>query len=118
MFGNGFYNPYMYGRYINTANMGKAATLGKTSSIGSLLKKFNLSGFLSGANKTLNVVNQAIPIYYQVRPMINNAKTMFKVMNAVKKTDNKQYKGTATNSNNTSNNKLDYSSNGNPTFFL
>ena len=81
---NGFYNPYMYSNAMN------AASVGKTGLFSGLFKKFSLSGFLTGANKTLNVVNQAIPIYYQIKPMVNNAKTMFKVMSAVKKTDNKE----------------------------
>lgn len=127
MFGNGFYNPYMYQPYYQTANMarniggfarsgigsaarsgiGTAARSGIGSAMGSslgnsvgssmggglagglgnLLSRFSLSGFLNGASKTLNVVNQAIPIFYQVRPMINNAKTMFRIMGAVKDDD-------------------------------
>ena len=55
MYGNGFFNPYMYQPYY----------------------------------KTLNVVNQAIPIFYQVKPMFNNAKTMFRIMGAMKDDDNK-----------------------------
>ena len=99
MFGSGFYNPYMYQPYYQTANIARglggvanASRVGSTlasgsaaSSMGkSLLGKFSFSGFLNGASKTLNVVNQAIPIFYQVRPMINNAKTMFRIMGAVK----------------------------------
>lgn len=103
MFGNGFYNPYMYQPYYQAANMARglggvanASRVGSTlasgsataSSIGKgLLGKFSFSGFLNGASKTLNVVNQAIPIFYQVRPMINNAKTMFRIMGAVKNED-------------------------------
>jgi len=128
MYGNSFYNPYMYSNFANTANIGRtAATIGKAGGIGNLFKKFSLSGFLSGASKTLNVVNQAIPIYYQVKPMISNAKTMFKVMNAVKTSDNKQSINSKTSVNNshnysynkkTNSTKVDYSNDGNPTFFL
>ena len=92
-----------------------------TSSIGNLLKKFSLSKFLSGANKTLNVINQAIPIYYQVKPMISNAKTMFKVVNAIKTPDAKTNKINSNNYNSKKNNNLqtvDNSLDGNPTFFL
>ncbi len=42
---------------------------------------------LSGTQKTLNVINQAIPIIKQAGPVINNAKTMFRVMNEFKKVD-------------------------------
>ena len=42
-------------------------------------KAINWSGLLSNTQKTLNIVNQAIPIVYQIKPIVNNAKTMFKV---------------------------------------
>ena len=124
MYGNNFYNPYMYSSFMNTANT--ASSLGKAGGIGSLFKKFSLSGFLSGASKTLNVVNQAIPIYYQVKPMITNAKTMFRVMNAVKSSDNKSVKNTISNTYSRTSNQtkkattgIKYNNNdGSPTFFL
>ena len=94
MFGSGFYNPYLYQPYYQAANvasnLGSAkgtGILGKSGGLAGfkgLLSKFSFSSFLNGASKTLNVVNQAIPIYYQVRPMINNAKTMFKIADALK----------------------------------
>lgn len=121
MYGNNFYNPYMYSSFMNTANT--ASSLGKAGGIGSLFKKFSLSSFLSGASKTLNVVNQAIPIYYQVKPMITNAKTMFRVMNAVKSSDNKQTYNTKNSpqqyqKQSTSSPKVATPTEGNPTFFL
>ena len=111
MFGYGLSNPYLYQPYFQTANMarnlggvasagvrngigsaigssaagsGLASRLGSTSLGKGLFGKFSFSNFLSGASKTLNVVNQAIPIFYQVKPIINNAKTMFRIMGAVK----------------------------------
>ena len=50
----------------------------------SLLKNIKWGSILDGASKTLGVINQAIPDIYQVKPIINNAKTMFniaKIMN-------------------------------------
>lgn len=47
----------------------------------------NFSSILSGTQKTLNIVNQGIPLIKQVRPIMQNAKTMFKVMNEFKKVD-------------------------------
>lgn len=41
------------------------------------------SELLEGTKKTLDVVNQAIPIYYQVKPIISNAITLFKVANVI-----------------------------------
>lgn len=106
MYGNSFYNPYMYSNYINTAT--------KTGLFSGLFKKFNFTNFLTGASKTLNVVNQAIPIYYQVKPMINNAKTMFRIMNAVKTPDKNNIKEQNSKVNETVTKEND----GNPTFFI
>src|SRR5574344_1706361 len=47
----------------------------------------NWSGIISGTQKTLGLVNQAIPMIKQVSPIVKNAKTMFKVMNEFKKVD-------------------------------
>ena len=49
----------------------------------SLLKNIKWGTILDGTQKTLGVVNQAIPIIYQVKPMINNAKTLFKIANVI-----------------------------------
>lgn len=140
MFGNGFYNPYMYYQASNLANLGRIggstmassfAKSGLGSGIGKgLLSKFSFSGFLNGASKTLNVVNQAIPIFYQVKPMINNAKTMFKIMGAVKDDSNTSSNknviidntGTDIRLEEKNNSPLvetnNYSSGENPTFFI
>ena len=51
------------------------------------IRSINFSGILNGTQKTLNIVNQAIPLVKQVSPVVKNAKTMFKVMNEFKKND-------------------------------
>ena len=53
----------------------------QNTSILSLLKNIKWGSILDGTSKTLNVINQAIPVVYQVKPIINNAKTLFKVAN-------------------------------------
>lgn len=50
-------------------------------------KGINFSSILSGTQKTLNVVNQAIPLIKQASPIVKNAKSMFKIMNEFKKID-------------------------------
>lgn len=50
--------------------------------------KVTFSGILNGASKTLGVINQAIPVFYQVKPMINNAKTMFRVAKEINSSNN------------------------------
>ena len=52
------------------------------------LKKINWSSILNNTQKTLNVINQAIPVYYQVKPIIGNAKTMMRMIGALKSDDN------------------------------
>lgn len=56
--------------------------LGKTSTI-------TFGSILNGASKTLGVINQAIPVFYQVKPIVNNAKTMFKVAREINTNDKK-----------------------------
>ena len=106
MYGSSFFYPNMYGNTVGRMGLGKGF-------FSNLFKNFSLSGFLSGTSKTLNVINQAIPIYYQVKPMISNAKTMFKVMNAVKNDSPKTTKIIKENTSNIKN-----INNENPTFFI
>jgi len=136
MFGNGFYNPYTYQPYqvTNTArNFGSlfnttnaSSNIGRTAGITGIFKNFSLSSFLTGASKTLNVVNQAIPVYYQIKPMFNNAKTMFRIMNAVKDDGNSKINNNNQTSNNTiiNDSSVNYNaykteeSSENPVFFI
>lgn len=69
-----FYNPYLYA--IPTA-----------STAPSLLSRLSFGSILNGASRTLNFVNQAIPVFKQMSPLMKNLKTMFNVMNEFKKTD-------------------------------
>ncbi len=59
------------------------------------LRNLNFGEILNGAQKTLNVVNQAIPIFYQIRPLWNNTKTIFKIANAINDDDKKVVNNTA-----------------------
>jgi len=53
----------------------------------SLFGNLKFSSILNGTQKTLGIVNQALPLIKQAGPVINNAKTMFKVMNEFKKNE-------------------------------
>lgn len=64
------FNAYPYMNAFNTANLANTAT--KTG----LLSRINFSSLLSNASKTLNFINQAIPAYYQVKPIVKNIKTL------------------------------------------
>ena len=45
------------------------------------IKNIKWGTLLDGTSKTLGVINQAIPLVYQVKPLVNNAKTIFKISN-------------------------------------
>ena len=75
-----FYNPYYYNIPMNITQ----------PKIGLLTRLFgnvgtSIGSFINGTQKVLNIANQTIPLVKQVRPMIGNAKTVFKVMNEFKK---------------------------------
>ena len=77
-----FYNPYYYTFPSNLTqpNIGLLGRLfGNTGA--------SIGNFLNGTQKILNIANQTIPLVKQVKPMIGNAKTMFRVMNEFKKAD-------------------------------
>lgn len=76
-----FYNPYYY-TFPTTFTQPNIGLLGRLfGSTG-----VSISNFLNGTQKVLNIANQTIPLVKQVKPIIGNAKTMFRVMNEFKKT--------------------------------
>lgn len=120
--------PYMIPNAFlsNAPNAGALAsnTANASSGLGALLKKINLSSILSNAQKTLNVVNQAIPLYYQVKPVFKNLKTLGKIGKEFTKintptsnnvNNQNEAESKATIETNETNIKDDYP---NPTFFL
>ncbi len=64
-----------------------STTAQSTGLFGNLFKGLSLGKILSGGQKTLNFVNQALPLIKQAGPVINNAKTMFRVLNEFKNLD-------------------------------
>ncbi len=80
--------------------------------------KFNWSEFLSNTQKTLNVVNQAIPIFYQIKPIWNNAKTMFRIMGAIKEDDIEENKHTSSANDDTFTVANNTNTSNKPQFFL
>ena len=43
-------------------------------------KNINMSNILDGTQKTLSIINQAIPVIYQIKPIYQNVKTAFKII--------------------------------------
>lgn len=70
MFPNQFVRPSLFSKGLSAA------------------KGINWGGLLDGTQKTLGIINQAIPIVYQVKPILTNARTMFKIADVMKQTDN------------------------------
>lgn len=62
----------------NIGNLGNAASAVKTAGT-SIFSKINFGSILSNTQKTLNVVNQAIPLYYQVKPVFKNIRALSKI---------------------------------------
>ena len=63
-------NPYL----MSTATKTGLLTKGLNA-----VKAVNWSALLDGTQKTLGVINQAIPVVYQIKPIVNNAKTLFRI---------------------------------------
>ena len=78
-----YFNPYyMMSHMVSAARPGLFSALRGATSGG-----LTLSNIVNGTQKTLGIINQAIPIVKQVTPVMRNAKTMFKVMNEFKKVE-------------------------------
>lgn len=73
-------NPMYYNNFFPYQNNFKI----KKGLLFNSFRSINWSNILNTTQKTLNVINQAIPVYYQVKPIIGNAKTMFRMVNALK----------------------------------
>ncbi len=103
MYQSGFYG------FPNFANISYAApygasAFGSTVGRGSLfsrlfggISRLNFSNILGTTQRTLGVINQAIPVFYQIKPIWNNAKTMFRVMGALREDDSPTPTETRTN---------------------
>lgn len=105
-----YYNPYFYSIPSMAGNVGKVGLFSRLFGSSGI----TLGGILNGTQRALNFANQAIPFVKQVKPMIGNAKTMFKVMNEFKKTERGKNTtiSTSTNSNlNTNTTTNSYSTN-------
>ena len=76
------------------------------------LKSLKFGTILDGTQKTLGVINQAIPVIYQVKPIINNTKTLFKIANVMNS------KTTSNNNVNNTVNKSINKTNTSPIFYI
>lgn len=131
---NNYFNPYMFGQTAPfrmtpsfNAPRGLFSLFNRTpKGVGSVMgakmgSKITFSSILNGTSKTLGVINQAIPVFYQVKPIWNNAKTMIKVAKQLNQNtvsnSNKNVKSNDINSAQKSQIKKESNSNS-PTFFI
>lgn len=93
---------------------------GLFSRLFNLSKGFSWGSFLDGTQKTLGVINQAIPLVYQVKPIFNNAKTVFKIADEIRKpTNNSSNINNINNNNNINfNNNIGNTTVNKPVFYM
>ena len=80
----------------------------------------NWNNILNNTQRTLGIINQAIPIVYQVRPLLSNARTLFRVASAINSNDDMEEESNTINNSNYENNtnyEIEKDSIG-PKFFL
>ena len=115
MFPNNFNMPF-YQPYANIGiNTGLRGGIGAATRSGGLFSRLtgglsgargiNWGGLLNNASRTLNVINQAIPIVKQVGPMYNNMKSMLKIASLFKDETDPNHKDKQTTINIESSNK-------------
>lgn len=80
----------------------------------------NWNNILNNTQRTLGIINQAIPIVYQVRPLLTNARTLFRVASAINSNEEEEERNKVreeTNYNSNVNYETKKDSNG-PIFYL
>ncbi|MBQ8233949.1 MAG: hypothetical protein IJZ36_00010 [Bacilli bacterium] len=70
-----YYNPY-FSMPVSKGGMFK-----------NLFKGINFSSILNGTQKTLNIINQTIPVVKEVTPLFRNGKTLLKLMSEFNRND-------------------------------
>lgn len=71
---------------------------------GAVRSGITLSSVLGGISKGLGIINQAIPLYREIKPMIGSARKVMSVLQELKVNNNSNNTNNTTN-NTTSNNK-------------
>lgn len=116
-------NPYNYYPYMNIprgmtmnpyiqGNIGNAVR--PKGGLFKGLSNIKWGDVLNNTQKTLNVINQAIPVYYQIKPIFNNVKSFGRLISAFNENDSNN---NSINTNNNQSIEKENSSNS-PTFFI
>ena len=114
--------PYNFNPYTNINNIpfSQIQPNFMPKAKGGLLKgitNIKWSEVLNNTQKTLNVINQAIPVYYQIKPIFNNVKNFGRLISAFNENDQPNNNVNNNNLNNQNEIKKENSSNS-PTFFI
>ena len=82
-------------------------------------RSINWNSILNNTQRTLGIINQAIPIVYQVIPLISNARTLFRVASAINSNDENETNNDIVDENNYDNNLYNEKKDSNgPIFYL
>lgn len=86
---NSLFNTMQMTRGASPFAIAGGSTINSAISRGGLLSKLgggkmSLSGILTGAQKTIGTVNQIIPLYNQIKPMVQNSKVLLNVAKGIK----------------------------------
>jgi len=112
MFPNGYnipfnsYNVPMI-RYSSIPRTGGLFSRLFGTSIANGARSFSWGNLLNNASKTLNVINQAVPLVKQVGPIYNNMKSMLKVASLFKDETDNTNRNTNNNTTNKTNNNIE-----------
>ncbi len=84
MYNNPYFNPY-----INNMNMVNPSMMMRPKgTFFKSLTNIKWSDILNNTQKTLNVINQAIPVYYQIKPIFSNIRSLGRLVTAFNENDN------------------------------
>ena len=85
-----FNNPYNFYPYMNNMAMNSGMMSSRNIVRPGLfrsLSNIKWGNVLTNTQKTLNVINQAIPVYYQIKPIWQNVKSFSRIMTAFNEPD-------------------------------
>ena len=117
-------NPYNFYPYMNSVNGFNAINGFPAAGVSRAVRPGLFQAFrnikwnsiLTNTQKTLNVINQAIPVYYQIKPIASNLRSFGKIMSAFNSPDTTTPKTTTQEVTNEVKEKENQ--NGLPTFFI
>ena len=107
-------NPYNFYPYMNSVNGFNAingfpaAGVSRAARPGlfQAFRNIKWNSILTNTQKTLNVINQAIPVYYQIKPIASNLRSFGKIMSAFNSPDNSSNSNNSVNNNSLENQEI------------